>query len=89
LKYLPFDYLKIDGEFVRNCTTNRTDRLVIQALVQLAKGLGKETIAEFVENADILRILRTLGVDHAQGYEISRPQPVTHILGQQGSPTTP
>jgi EAL domain-containing protein (putative c-di-GMP-specific phosphodiesterase class I) len=56
--------------------------------VQLAKGLGKETIAEFVETAEILRILRTLGVDHAQGYEIARPQPLTHILNQHAAPTT-
>jgi diguanylate cyclase (GGDEF)-like protein/PAS domain S-box-containing protein len=81
LKYLPFDYLKIDGEFIRNCTASRTDQLVIQALVQLAKGLGKQTIAEFVENADILRLVRKLGVDHAQGYEIARPLPLTQILG--------
>ncbi len=80
LKHLPFDYLKIDGEFIRNCTTSRTDQLVIQALVQLAKGLGKETIAEFVENADILRVVQKLGVDHAQGYEIARPLPLTQIL---------
>jgi diguanylate cyclase (GGDEF)-like protein/PAS domain S-box-containing protein len=88
LKYLPFDYLKIDGEFVRSCTTNRTDQLVIQALAQLAKGLGKETIAEFVENADILRLVRTLGVDHAQGYEIARPLPLKQILGHQSPPTS-
>jgi diguanylate cyclase (GGDEF)-like protein/PAS domain S-box-containing protein len=89
LKYLPFDYLKIDGEFVRNCTTSGTDQLVIQALVQLAKGLGKETIAEFVENADILRVVQELGVDHAQGYEIARPLPLTRILGPGyiGGPT--
>jgi diguanylate cyclase (GGDEF)-like protein/PAS domain S-box-containing protein len=80
LKYLPFDYLKIDGEFIRNCTTSRTDQLVIQALVQLARGLGKETIAEFVETADILRLVQKLGVDHAQGYEIARPLPLTQIL---------
>ena len=82
LKYLPFDYLKIDGEFVRNCTTNRTDQLVIRALVQLARGLGKQTIAEFVENADILQLVRSLGVDHAQGYEIARPLPLKQILAR-------
>jgi diguanylate cyclase (GGDEF)-like protein/PAS domain S-box-containing protein len=87
LKYLPFDYLKIDGEFVRNCTTNRTDQLIIQALVQLAKGLGKHTIAEFVENREILELVRTLGVDHAQGYEIARPLPLTQILAREFSPT--
>jgi diguanylate cyclase (GGDEF)-like protein len=81
LKYLPFDYLKIDGEFVKNCTESRTDQLVLQACAQLARGLGKETIAEFVENAEILRFVRALGLDHAQGYEIARPQPVDVVLG--------
>lgn len=89
LKYLPFDYLKIDGEFVRTCTDNRTDQLVIQACVQIAKGLGKQTIAEFVENADILRLVRALGVDYAQGYEIARPQPLEQILGLKPLPPAP
>jgi diguanylate cyclase (GGDEF)-like protein/PAS domain S-box-containing protein len=80
LKYLPFDYLKIDGEFVKNCTASRTDQLIIEACVQLARGLGKQTIAEFVEDADILRLVRDLGVDHAQGYEIARPQPADKVL---------
>jgi len=81
LKYLPFDYLKIDGEFVKNCTESRTDQLIIQSCVALARGLGKQTIAEFVENAEILRLVRALGVDHAQGYEIARPLPVDKVLG--------
>jgi diguanylate cyclase (GGDEF)-like protein/PAS domain S-box-containing protein len=80
LKHLSSDYLKIDGEFVRNCIENRTDQIVIQALVQLANGLGKETIAEFVESAEILTLVRALGVDHAQGYEIARPQPIEQLL---------
>jgi diguanylate cyclase (GGDEF)-like protein/PAS domain S-box-containing protein len=80
LKHLSSDFLKIDGEFVRNCTESRTDQIVIQALVQIATGLGKETIAEFVETAEILRLIRALGVDHAQGYEIARPQPIEQVL---------
>jgi EAL domain-containing protein (putative c-di-GMP-specific phosphodiesterase class I) len=48
LKHLPFDFLKIDGEFVRGCLDSRTDQLVIEAVVGIARGLGKETIAEFV-----------------------------------------
>jgi diguanylate cyclase (GGDEF)-like protein/PAS domain S-box-containing protein len=80
LKYLPFDYLKIDGEFIKNCTDNRTDQLVVQSCVQLARGLRKQTIAEFVENADILHLVGAIGVDHAQGYEIARPLPVDQVL---------
>jgi EAL domain-containing protein (putative c-di-GMP-specific phosphodiesterase class I) len=86
LKYLPFDYLKIDGEFVKNCTESRTDQLIIQSCVQLARGLGKQTIAEFVENAEILRLVRALGVDHAQGYEIARPLRVDQVLAKLPAP---
>jgi len=89
LKYLPFDYLKIDGEFIKNCTDNRTDQLVVQACVQLARGLRKQTIAEFVENAEILRLVDVLGVDQAQGYEIARPLPADQVLnGRLAAPAT-
>jgi PAS domain-containing protein len=47
LKHLPFDYLKIDGEFVANRVRNQTDRLVIAAVVDIARGMGKKTIADF------------------------------------------
>lgn len=77
LKHLPFDYLKIDGEFVKNATTNVTDQLVIKACVDLARGLGKQTVAEFVETDECLALLRRLGVDHAQGFAIGHPAPLT------------
>jgi len=73
LKHLPFDYLKIDGEFIRGCLHNRTDQLVINAVVGLAKGLGKETVAEFVVDAETRRVVQRLGVDFAQGAVISMP----------------
>jgi len=76
LKHLPFDYLKIDGEFVAGCLANRTDQLVIEAVVRIAKGLGKETIAEFVETPELEAFLREQGIDHAQGYHIGRPVPI-------------
>ena len=59
LKYLPFDALKIDGEFIAHCLTNATDRLVIDAVVTLARGLGKRTIAEYVGDAETLEFLAT------------------------------
>ncbi len=80
LKHLPFDYVKIDGEFVKNATAGRIDQLVIEAVVNLARGLGKETIAEFVTNEDTKRMIRGLGVDYAQGYHISSPIPLPEIL---------
>ncbi len=80
MKYLPFDYLKIDGEFVRHCTESRVDQLVIQACVTLARGLGKETIAELVETTETLQLVRALGVDHAQGYAVGHPVPAVEAV---------
>jgi diguanylate cyclase (GGDEF)-like protein/PAS domain S-box-containing protein len=79
LKHLPFDYLKIDGEFVSGCLGNRTDQLVIDAVVRIARGLGKETIAEFVSDAALEEFVRSQGVDHAQGFHVGRPVPVADI----------
>jgi|GEM_PF-692324 len=76
LKHLPFDYLKIDGEFITGCMQGGTDQLVIEALVSIASGLGKETIAECVENEVTQQYLRKLGVDYAQGIHVGRPEPI-------------
>jgi diguanylate cyclase (GGDEF)-like protein/PAS domain S-box-containing protein len=76
LKHLPFDSLKIDGDFVKECTSSRTDRLIIEAIIGVAKGLGRQSVAEFVEDAATVAYLRTVGVDQCQGYFISRPLPM-------------
>ncbi|HTW11542.1 MAG TPA: PAS domain S-box protein [Solirubrobacteraceae bacterium] len=73
LKHISFDYLKIDGEFVSGCLHNRTDQLVIESLVAIARGLNKQTIAEYVEDRATELFLRHTGVDLAQGYHIGRP----------------
>jgi diguanylate cyclase (GGDEF)-like protein/PAS domain S-box-containing protein len=80
LKHLPFDYLKIDGEFVRGCVTDRTDQLVIQAVVDIARGLGKRTVAEMVGDEETLNLVRELGVDYVQGFHIGRPAPLARWL---------
>jgi diguanylate cyclase (GGDEF)-like protein len=80
LKHLPFDLLKIDGEFVRSCTTNQTDQLLIRAAVDIARGLGKRTIAEYVGDDETLELLRRLGVDYAQGFHIGHPAPLAQRL---------
>ena len=80
LKHLPFDYLKIDGEFVANCLANRTDQLVIRAVVDIAQGLGKETVAEFVGDDELVQFLRSQGVDYAQGFHIGRPLPLAEAF---------
>lgn len=76
LKSLPFTYVKIDGSFVRHLATSPQDRQVVQAMVQIAQSMGLQTIAEYVENADILAVLGELGVDEAQGYFVGRPVPL-------------
>ncbi|HXR60673.1 MAG TPA: EAL domain-containing protein [Solirubrobacterales bacterium] len=73
LKKLPFDVIKIDGTFIREMSRNDADQLVVQAIVRIARGLGKRTIAEFVEDEDTTKLLREYGVDMAQGYHLGRP----------------
>ena len=73
LKHLPFDFLKIDGEFVKNATTSQTDRLLIKAAVDIAAGMGKRTIAEFVGDQETVTLLTNLGVDYGQGYHLGHP----------------
>jgi diguanylate cyclase (GGDEF)-like protein len=85
LKYLPCQYLKIDGEFIRSLPSSPVDQVFVRAMVELAHGLGKRTIAEFVEDGETLELLAELGVDYAQGYHIGRPAPLTPaITGSAG-----
>jgi diguanylate cyclase (GGDEF)-like protein len=73
LKKVPFDVIKIDGTFIRDMPRNDADQLVVKAIVEIARGLGKRTIAEFVEDEDTTVMLREYGVDMAQGYHLGRP----------------
>lgn len=73
LKKVPFDVIKIDGTFVREMAQNDADQLVVKAIVEIARGLGKRTIAEFVEDEDTTKLLREYGVDMAQGFHLGRP----------------
>jgi diguanylate cyclase (GGDEF)-like protein len=74
LKQLSADILKIDGMFIRNLPTDPDDQVFVRAIVEIARGLGKKTVAEFVGDAATLVILNKLGVDYAQGYYLSRPE---------------
>jgi PAS domain S-box-containing protein len=80
LKQLPLDYLKIDIEFVRDLATNPASSHVVQAVVALARGFSLQTVAEGVEDAATLELLRELGVDLAQGYYIARPGPLAETV---------
>ncbi|HET9078236.1 MAG TPA: EAL domain-containing protein [Acidimicrobiales bacterium] len=84
LKHLPLQYLKIDGEFIRQLPASRTDQLIVQAVVEAAHGLGKQTIAEYVTDQATLDVLREYGVDFAQGYHVGRPvDPATAFGGRR------
>lgn len=80
MKHLPVDYLKIDGSFIRNLPHDRTDQHVVQAIVAVARGLEKKTIAEYVEEEEMLALLKEYGVDYAQGYHVGHPRPVSELL---------
>jgi diguanylate cyclase (GGDEF)-like protein len=80
LKRFPFDVIKIDGTFVRDLVHNDADRLTVEAIVGIAKGLGKRTIAEFVEDQETESLLRELGVDMAQGFHLGAPVGVEESL---------
>jgi EAL domain-containing protein (putative c-di-GMP-specific phosphodiesterase class I) len=80
LKHLPFDYFKIDGDFIRGFGANTTDQLVVEAIVGIAKGMGKKTVAEFVTDQHMVDRLRRSGVDYAQGFHIGVPRPVGEAL---------
>jgi len=80
LKHLPVDYLKIDGSFVQDLAANAVDQHLVQAIVSVARGLGKQTIAEFVGDAETVRLLKAYGVDYAQGYHIAHPAPLHEIV---------
>jgi diguanylate cyclase (GGDEF)-like protein/PAS domain S-box-containing protein len=79
LRRLPVDYLKIDGEFVQDMTTDVVDYEIVEAIHNVGRVMGIKTVAESVENADILAALLLVGVDYAQGYHISRPMPMMDI----------
>jgi EAL domain-containing protein (putative c-di-GMP-specific phosphodiesterase class I) len=76
LKRLPLDFLKIDGDFIRGLTRSSTDQLIVKAMVDIARGMGLKTIAEFVEDAKTAALLHQLGVDYSQGYHHGRPRAV-------------
>jgi len=76
LRQLPIDDVKIDGTFIRELAANREDQIFVKSITDIAHGMGKRVVAEFVENEEILRILGEIGVDYAQGYHIGRPAPL-------------
>lgn len=73
LKNMPVDFVKIDGQFVRDITTDPIDMAMVRSINEIAQIMGKKTIAEFVENEQILKQLKLIGIDYVQGYHIAKP----------------
>ena len=80
LKKLPVDYLKIDGMFVKGVLEDPIDYEMVRSINEIGHVLNLKTIAEFVENPDILDVIEKMGVDYAQGYQISKPMPLTDLI---------
>ena len=79
--------IKIDGMFVRDIVSDPVDRAIVRAIHDIASEAGMWTIAEFVENEEILQVLRSLGVHYGQGFAIARPAPIDELL--PGRPIDP
>src|SRR5215217_3261914 len=84
LKYLPLEFLKIDGDFIGDLASNATDQAMVRAIVDLSVQLGKATIAEFVGDDATIELLREYGVDFAQGFHIGRPQAISELWVDAG-----
>jgi len=73
IKKFPIDYLKIDGDFIININKDEKDKAFVNSISTLAQELNVKTIAEFVENQEIVETLDTLNIDYCQGYHMGRP----------------
>jgi len=80
LKKLPVDYLKIDGMFVKDIVDDPIDRAMVESIRYVGQVMGMQTIGEFVENDEIKRVLKDIGVNYGQGYGIEKPRPFGEIL---------
>jgi diguanylate cyclase (GGDEF)-like protein len=80
LKNLPVDFVKIDGVFIRAIDNSEVDEAMVKAISQVARVMGMQTIAEFVENREGFDRLEKIGIDYAQGYWIEKPRPIADVF---------
>ncbi|VAX13309.1 diguanylate cyclase/phosphodiesterase (GGDEF & EAL domains) with PAS/PAC sensor(s) [hydrothermal vent metagenome] len=79
LKNMPVDFLKIDGSFVRDICHDKMDHAFVEAIHRIATMMDIETIAEYVENEETLKMLKHMGIHYAQGFHIERPKDISEI----------
>ncbi|MCW8935640.1 MAG: EAL domain-containing protein [Gammaproteobacteria bacterium] len=87
LKKMPVDFLKIDGLFIKEITENPIDYEFVKSINGIGHVMGMKTIAEFVENDEILETLSEIGVDYAQGYALGKPVPLESLIQSTGITT--
>ncbi|MCK5918012.1 MAG: EAL domain-containing protein [Cocleimonas sp.] len=80
LRSLNVDYLKIDGIFIKDILSDDVSRAMVQSIVQVGHTMGLKIIAEYVENDQIINLLRIMSVDYGQGYGINRPEPLQELI---------
>jgi diguanylate cyclase (GGDEF)-like protein len=80
LKTLPFDFLKIDGQFVKGVDSDKIDLATVKSMCDIARAMGKKTVAEFVETESCEKTLVSIGADYTQGYYRHRPEPIDTLL---------
>ncbi|MCH4811158.1 bifunctional diguanylate cyclase/phosphodiesterase [Vreelandella neptunia] len=80
LGQLPVDYIKIDGSFIRSLLISPDSRVIVRAIADIAKGFGKQTIAEFVDQEALLPILKSYGITYGQGFHLGRPEKMSNMI---------
>ena len=80
LKHLPVDFLKIDGAFIKEIDKDPVDLAMVRSINEIGQVLGKLTIAEFVENNEILEVMKDIKVDYVQGHAIGKPELIESIV---------
>lgn len=86
LKTMPVDFLKIDGQFVRDVVTDPLDEAAVRCFADVARVVGVKTVAEFVDQASVLTRLAEIGIDYAQGYLLHKPEPIDRLLDRAAAP---
>jgi diguanylate cyclase (GGDEF)-like protein/PAS domain S-box-containing protein len=88
LRHLGVDFVKIDGSFVADAVSDPVSRVMVEAINRVGHSMGVGTIAEWVEDAATLALMREVGVDYVQGYGVARPQPLDELLAGAAAPQT-
>ena len=88
LRHLGVDFVKIDGSFVADAVSDPVSRVMVEAIHRVGRTMGVGTIAEWVEDAATLALMREIGVDYVQGYGVARPQPLEELLAGHLTPAT-